>query len=93
LRICLRRIAYTGLLLFSQKNHSSSDTLARGVQYVHWAMHKCIMVKVGGGNTRTVLENRGKFVKVGGIINFRESEGKCTKTGKIGGNQKFGVDD
>ena len=21
---------------------------ARGVQYVHWVMHKCIMVKVGG---------------------------------------------
>ena len=20
----------------------------RGVQYVHWVMHKCIMVKVGG---------------------------------------------
>ena len=22
--------------------------LYRGVQYVHWVMHKCIMVKVGG---------------------------------------------
>ena len=22
----------------------------RGVQYVHWVMHKCIMVKVGGEN-------------------------------------------
>jgi len=21
---------------------------SRGVQYVHWVMHKCIMVKVGG---------------------------------------------
>jgi len=24
---------------------------ARGVQYVHWVMHKCIMVKVGGKYT------------------------------------------
>jgi len=23
-------------------------TIIRGVQYVHWVMHKCIMVKVGG---------------------------------------------
>ncbi len=22
--------------------------MSRGVQYVHWVMHKCIMVKVGG---------------------------------------------
>jgi len=22
--------------------------ITRGVQYVHWVMHKCIMVKVGG---------------------------------------------
>ena len=26
-------------------NHEDST---RGVQYVHWVMHKCIMVKVGG---------------------------------------------
>ena len=25
----------------------------RGVQYVHWVMHKCIMVKVGGGTKFT----------------------------------------
>ena len=25
-----------------------STTQCRGVQYVHWVMHKCIMVKVGG---------------------------------------------
>ena len=24
------------------------DVKFRGVQYVHWVMHKCIMVKVGG---------------------------------------------
>ena len=23
-------------------------SIFRGVQYVHWVMHKCIMVKVGG---------------------------------------------
>src|SRR6218665_2168384 len=64
----------------------------RGVQYVHWVMHKCIMVKVGGGNTRKVckklvnfFKTEGKFVKVGGSNNFRQSGGKCTKTGKIGG--------
>ena len=29
----------------------------RGVQYVHWVMHKCIMVKVGGN------EIHRKYVK------------------------------
>ena len=27
---------------------ASSIVTVRGVQYVHWVMHKCIMVKVGG---------------------------------------------
>jgi len=35
----------------------------------------------------------GKFFKVGGNNNFRETGGKCTETGKIGGNSKFVVDD
>src|SRR6218665_3152924 len=56
---------------------------ARGVQYVHWVMHKCIMVKVGGKrNTHKVFkkqvifsETGGKFIKVGGNNNFRETEG------------------
>src|SRR6218665_1801359 len=26
----------------------------RGVQYVHWVMHKCIMVKVGGEYTQSM---------------------------------------
>src|SRR6218665_599807 len=59
----------------------------RGVQYVHWVMHKCIMVKVGGKNTRKVcknllnfLENRGESLK---------SRGKCTKTGKLGGKSEI----
>ena len=39
---------------------------------MHWVMHKCIMVKVGGNEKhikyvkkRKFAENRGKFVKVG----------------------------
>ena len=27
------------------------NAASRGVQYVHWVMHKCIMVKVGGEYT------------------------------------------
>ena len=35
-----------------------------------------------------------KFVKVGGgIIIFAKQKGKCTETGKIGGNSKVVVDD
>jgi len=59
------------------------------------------MVKVGGKrNTLKVCKRQvnlfkteGKFVKVGGKNNFRETEGKCTETAKIGGNWKFVVDD
>jgi len=28
--------------------------VGRGVQYVHWVMHKCIMVKVGGIHVKYV---------------------------------------
>src|SRR6218665_1233215 len=40
--------------------HSNSASLTgRGVQYVHWVMHKCIMVKEGGKrNTRKVCKSR-----------------------------------
>src|SRR6218665_3693374 len=71
-------------------------------QYTHyyWVMHKCIMVKVGGKNTRKVCKKQvnlpktgGKFVKDGGKNNFRETGGKCSETAKIGGNSKFVVDD
>ena len=73
----------------------------RGVQYVHWVMHKCIMVKVGGKrNTHKVCKKQvnfyktdWKFFKVGGNNNFRETVGKCTESGKLGGNSKFVVDD
>src|SRR6218665_174557 len=64
----------------------------RGVQYVHCVMHNCIMVKVRGKrNTHKVckkqvniLKTRGKFFKVGGNNNFRETGGKCTEIWKIG---------
>src|SRR6218665_3443696 len=57
------------------------SALSRGVQYVHWVMHKCIMVKVGGKKyTRKVCKKQvnfrktgGKIVKVGGIIIFAKS--------------------
>ena len=70
---------------------------SRGVQYVHRVMHKCIMVKIGGkGNTHKVCKKQvnfckteGKFLKAEGNNNFRETEGKCTETEKIGG--KFGI--
>src|SRR6218665_349881 len=73
----------------------------RGVQYVHWLMHKCIMVKVGGKrNTHKVCKKQvnfyktgGKFVKVGGNNNFCETGWKCTETGEIGGNSKLVVND
>src|SRR6218665_245596 len=42
----------------------------RGVQYVHWVMHKCIMAKVGG-NTRKVCKK---------LFNFWKTEGKFLKT-------------
>src|SRR6218665_219781 len=39
----------------------------RGVQYVHWVMHKCIMVKVGGKrNTRKVCKKQVNLCKTGG---------------------------
>src|SRR6218665_1081626 len=62
--------------------------------YVHWVMHKCIMVKVGGKrNTHKVCKKQvnfsktgwGNFKMKGGNNNFRKTGwGKCTETGKIG---------
>ena len=44
----------------------------RGVQYVYWVMHECIMVKVGGKrNTHKVLKSRWIFLKQGGIFKSR----------------------
>jgi len=40
--------------------------IGRGVQYVHWVMHKCIMVNVGGKrNTQKVCEKQVNFSKTG----------------------------
>ena len=61
--------------------------VSRGVQYVHWVMHKFIMVKVGGKrNTRKVCKKQVNLSKTGGNNNFRETGRKCTETGKIEGN-------
>jgi len=38
------------------------DKMVRGVQYVHWVMHKCIMIKVGGNEIHV------KCVKADGIV-------------------------
>ena len=75
--------------------------MIRGVQYVHWVMHKCIMVKVRGKNTRKVCKKLVNLAKTGGEIfksrggknNFRETGGKCIERRKIGGNSKFVGDD
>src|SRR6218665_2999108 len=48
---------------------------SRGVQYVHWVMHKCIMVKVGGKrNTHEVCKKQVNFSKTRG--KFVKAEGK-----------------
>jgi len=58
-----------------------NSIVTRDVKYVHWVMRKCIMVKVGvKGNTH----KGGKFVKVGGNNNFRETGGNVLKQEKIG---------
>src|SRR6218665_366676 len=44
-----------------------SPPRSRGVQYVHWVMHKCIMVKVGG-DTCKVCKRLFNFGKTGGEI-------------------------
>jgi len=54
--------------------------VTRGVQYVHWVMHKCIMVKVGEKrNTHKVCKKQVNFSKTGGTF---------LKVGKKG-HQKF----
>src|SRR6218665_1501109 len=42
--------------------------LIRGVQYVYWVMHKCIMVKAWGKNTRKVCKKEVNLPKRGGEI-------------------------
>src|SRR6218665_2470911 len=58
---------------------------ARGVQYVHWVMHKCIMVKIGGRrNTRKVCKNQVNLSKTGWEIG--QSKGEIIIFAKEGGN-------
>src|SRR6218665_2364739 len=63
-----------------------------GVQYVHWVMHKCIIVKLGGKrnirrkackNQVNFSESRGDILKGRGNNNFHETGGTYTETGKI----------
>src|SRR6218665_3868275 len=77
---------------YAMQLHLQNTSRSRGVQYVHCVMHKCIMVKVGGKrNTHKKKEIKkymnlsktgGKFFKVGGNNNFRETEGNVLKQGK-----------
>ena len=84
-----------GLTVKLGKHHPSAvptieATEARGVQYVHWVMHKCIMVKVGGKrNTQKVCKKQVNFSKTeGGIFqsrgnnNFRKKGENVLKQGK-----------
>src|SRR6218665_4134052 len=47
---------------------SVSLCLSRGVQYVHWVMHKCIMVKVRGKNTHNICKKQVNLPKTEGEI-------------------------
>jgi len=50
-------------------SRSLKELKHRGVQYVHWVMHKCIMAKVGGKrNTRKVCKKQVKLSKTGGNL-------------------------
>src|SRR6218665_1761044 len=49
--------------------HNRIRRMFRRVQYVHWVMHKCIMVKVGGKrNTRKVCKKQMNLSKTEGKI-------------------------
>src|SRR6218665_3986898 len=63
----------------------------RGDQYLHWVMHKWIMVKVGGKrNTRKVCKKQVNLCKTAGKIcqsrggnnNFSETGGNVLKQAK-----------
>ena len=80
----MRAIAWSIRVLWSPGITKSPDTslrlpaaqphpLARGVQYVHCVMHKCIMVKVGG------YEKHIKYVK---HVNFTKMSGEFAKVGE-----------
>src|SRR6218665_2078743 len=51
--------------------------IIRGVQYVHWMMHKCIMVKVGGKRNTCKVCKKNQ-------VNLSKSEGGiCQSRGEI----------
>jgi len=56
----------------SESRESADElTIGRGVQYVHWVGHKCIMVKVRGKrNTHKVCTKTGGIFQSRGIIIF-----------------------
>ena len=59
-------------------------TGGRGVQYVHWVMHKCITVKVGGKrNTRKVCKSQVNLSKTGRICQSRGNDNFCETGGNI----------
>src|SRR6218665_959633 len=60
----------------------------RGVQYVHLVMHKCIMVKVGGKNTRKVCKKQVNLPFKKGHHKFGRMKVKFFS--EIGGNLKQG---
>src|SRR6218665_2506132 len=96
----LENFVHQGLSHFSLTATQNESLDNRGVQYLHWVMHKCITVKVGGKrNTHKVCKKHvnfsktGTFFKEGEIIIFAKQGAMYTETGKMGGNSKFVVDD
>ena len=51
---------------------------------MHWVMHKCIMVKVGGKYTRKLCEKQVNLSKTG--VEICESRGERKIVAKQGGN-------
>ena len=75
-------------MLKQSENNSSKDfVFARGVQYVHCVIHKCIMVKVGGNekhikyvkNTLILRNQRRYLEKLVGNEEFFEMGGNVLK--------------
>src|SRR6218665_1579108 len=88
---------FTNRLISNYTILLTAVSLVRGVQYVHWVMHKCIMVKVGGKvhvkyvkSRRIWLKQEGTICKSRGErIIFAKQGWKCTETAKIGGKFKI----
>src|SRR6218665_3448538 len=62
----LENFVHQGLSHFSLTATQNESLDNRGVQYLHWVMHKCITVKVGGKrNTHKVCKKHVNFSKTG----------------------------